>query len=509
MMIMTYLHIYGDAMRKQKKREVQAYRAGLLEEAVGGDTPIANKYDTNIQWGIHHCIKGKGEANITLAEVLQYNKSTRLKNSEIEETSIKMTTQEKQIGKLENDFQTVAMMQSIKEMKDCKKKNSTTSIIEHISAKKYIPLKHQYQLPTEIRMKIAGMYAIHKDWMQKDSGSYSKLVGQEERWIDFKQHWNTRLKILYQACGYKVPEEICMQKAMCALLIAKLPWNVANLANVDWWNRMGTIDRENMWHTFKIHWTCHLEKINVENNTKYLANNVGISKKERKAFRFKSSNKRNSPNKKKIKKAEEASKEENKSGNQQKGRTMGLRLYSNSKQALEILLEKMGKEKPIDSEINLEGKTPEQTLEKIAASHNMTVEELLVGNNILKDDNQENLPEENIQWLGKKKDYKELSSNDDSNENGEAEEDRMSDKEEDESSKERSTHREEEDKKNKEEADPIEVTTDPALQLGDTENIEEKAAKATDPIENNEREEKRQHGKIIYQCCHHGCKNKW
>eukprot|EP00536_Pseudo-nitzschia_multiseries_P010305 jgi/Psemu1/25541/gm1.25541_g len=94
----------------------------------------------------------KGEADITLAE----------KN-------------EKQIGKPEDDFQTVAMMQSIEEMKDCKKKNSMTSIIEHISAKKYIPqtkgaesifkvletyfqymrLKHQYQLPTEIWMKIA------------------------------------------------------------------------------------------------------------------------------------------------------------------------------------------------------------------------------------------------------------------------------------------------------------------------------------------------------------------
>eukprot|EP00536_Pseudo-nitzschia_multiseries_P001337 jgi/Psemu1/3114/gm1.3114_g len=146
----------------------------------------------------------KGEADITLAEVLRYNESTRLKNSEVEETLIKMTTQEKQIGKPEDDFQT--------------KKNSLTSIIEQISAKKYIPqtkgaesifkvletfcrymrLKHQYQLPTEIWMKIA---------MQKDSDSYSKLVGQEERWIDFKQHWNTRLKILYQAVLSKELED--------------------------------------------------------------------------------------------------------------------------------------------------------------------------------------------------------------------------------------------------------------------------------------------------------------
>eukprot|EP00536_Pseudo-nitzschia_multiseries_P017718 jgi/Psemu1/52204/gm1.52204_g len=712
-----------------------------------------------------------------------------------------MTIPEKQNRKLVDDFQTVAMMQSMKEMKDCKKKNSITSIIEHISAKKYIPqtkgaesifevletfcqymrLKHQYQLPEEIWMKIA-------DWMQKDSDSYSELVGQDKRWIDFKQHWNTRLKILYQAvpseelkdgtenikgnrrqtkkerkrhniakkgdksvrarsetymdtkhhenfmmelqdgerkqmiedvlnnilkitftlsgdcrgeekyfkqikdkdfdksdtydgiqkltnkknkktiktvlkyledhkytpmtngaqysyfkfmenvfktlkqmdgyvmpielriqvaatqfcncknegilmyaidknwvekhlseddrmreqdwidfkqhwneslqdmyhenrwlkekaeagdksvkemadkymnteqhtinlsikmkdgqkkrklegmvdkicklkfcpkkgaeryfrefdalweqsltkCGYKVPEEICMQKARCAILIAKLPRNVTNLANLDWCNRM--------------------EKIKVENNTKDLADDVvvrdkmGDENKDETNPHFNSNgNKRNSPNKKKIKKAEEASKEENKSGNQQKGMTIRLRLYSNNKQALEILLEKMGKEKPIDGKIDLENETPEQTLEKISASHNMTVEELLVENNILKDDNPENLPEEKIQQPGiKKRNYKELSSNDDSNEKGEAEEDRMSDEEGDELPEERSTPREEEDKKNKEEADPIKVAMDPALQLGETENIEEKAAKATDPIENNEQEEKRQHGK--------------
>eukprot|EP00536_Pseudo-nitzschia_multiseries_P007338 jgi/Psemu1/17746/gm1.17746_g len=132
----------------------------------------------------------KGEADITLAEVLRYNEPTRLKNSEIEETSIKMTTLEKQIGKPEDDFQTVAMMQIIEEMKDCKKKNSITSIIEHISGNKISrkrkernlssKLKHQYQLPMEIQMKIA-----------------------DERWIHFKQHWNYRLKILYQA----VPSE--------------------------------------------------------------------------------------------------------------------------------------------------------------------------------------------------------------------------------------------------------------------------------------------------------------
>eukprot|EP00536_Pseudo-nitzschia_multiseries_P014704 jgi/Psemu1/39840/gm1.39840_g len=157
----------------------------------------------------------------------------------------------------------------------------------------------------------------------------------------------------------------------------------------------------------------------------------------------------------------------------------------------------MGKEKPIDGEIDLEDETPEQTLERIAASHNMTVEELLVENNILKDDNPDNLPDKKIERLGSiKRNYKELSSSDDdSNENGKAEEEIMSGKEGDESLEERSTHREEENKKNKKEAAservPIEVAMDSALQLGDTENIEEKAAKVTDQIENNEREEKK------------------
>eukprot|EP00536_Pseudo-nitzschia_multiseries_P005853 jgi/Psemu1/13807/gm1.13807_g len=56
----------------------------------------------------------------------------------------------------------------------------------------------------------------------------------------------------HTTCDYDVPLEICMQKATCAILIAELPWNVTNKANLDWWNRMGTTDRENVWDAFKI-----------------------------------------------------------------------------------------------------------------------------------------------------------------------------------------------------------------------------------------------------------------
>eukprot|EP00536_Pseudo-nitzschia_multiseries_P011843 jgi/Psemu1/30273/gm1.30273_g len=389
------------------------------------------------------------------------------------------------------------------------------------------------------KRKLEGM--VDKIWKLK----FCPKKGAECHFREFDALWEET----HTTCDYDVPIEICMQKAMCAILIAKLPWNVTNKANLEWWNRMSFIERENVWEAFKFHWICCLEKIKNEDETNPffpangddsdIDNNEKVNdgrdeikaphgwnkvckrcadKKAKKKCRyckntcskgvgdrvpcaaqkmkFVSGNKRNSPNKKKLKKAEEASKEENKSGNRQKGKSRSKQLYSNSKEALEILLEKMGKEKPIDGEIDLEDETLEQCLERIAASHNMTVEELLVENNILKDGNPENLPDKKIEPKGRKKgNYREVSSNDNSNENGKAEEDTMKVEEGDELQEERSTHSEEEDKKNEEEAaserDPIEVATDPALQLGDTDNIEEKAAKATDPIENNEQEEKK------------------
>eukprot|EP00536_Pseudo-nitzschia_multiseries_P008752 jgi/Psemu1/21319/gm1.21319_g len=177
----------------------------------------------------------------------------------------------------------------------------------------------------------------------------------------------------------------------------------------------------------------------------------------------KNSNKRKSPKKKKGGKAKEASNKDSKN------------------------VEKKGKEKLIDSGINLEDQTPEQTLQKIAAFHNMTVEELLVANNILKDDNPENLQEEKIERPGiKKLNYRDFSSDDNSNEKKETNNEIESGKEVDESAKKRRIDREEEDKNNEEEVannvDQIAVETDPALQEGNRDKNKEEAANDTDPI---------------------------
>eukprot|EP00536_Pseudo-nitzschia_multiseries_P019249 jgi/Psemu1/59671/gm1.59671_g len=52
-------------MRKQKIQEVQAYWAGLFEEAVSSTTPLANKYITTIQRGIHNDMKiRKNQRNV-------------------------------------------------------------------------------------------------------------------------------------------------------------------------------------------------------------------------------------------------------------------------------------------------------------------------------------------------------------------------------------------------------------------------------------------------------------
>eukprot|EP00536_Pseudo-nitzschia_multiseries_P013937 jgi/Psemu1/36924/gm1.36924_g len=311
-------------------------------------------------------------------------------------------------------------------------------------------------------------------------------------------------------CDYEVPIEICMQKATCAILIAELPWNMTNKANLEWWNGMGFIEREDVWDAFKCHWTCRLQKIKNEDDTDPLfpdndddsdidkdekvndgrdeikalhgwnkACKRCADKKAKQKCRYyeicvrvpakkrgrpsgsKNRNQRISPNKKKLKKAEEASKEEKKSGNRQKGDRMSERLYSTSKEALEILLEKMrGKENSI--EINLEDETPEQSLERIA------IERIRrnAGN------------------------YKEVSSDENSNENGKAEEDTVNGEDREELQEERNEHAEEEDRENKEGADPLAVGTNQELQKGDTENSEEKAANGTDASEKNEREEK-------------------
>eukprot|EP00536_Pseudo-nitzschia_multiseries_P014617 jgi/Psemu1/39455/gm1.39455_g len=310
----------------------------------------------------------KGEADITLAEVLRYNKSTRLKNSEIEETSIKMTTPEKQKEKPEDDFQTVAIMQSIEEMKDCKKNNSIASIIEHISAKKYIP-----------QMKGAeSIFEVLETFCQYMRLKYWKLFAKK-----IKVENNTK-DLANDVVGDKRGDK--NEDETNQFFHANGDDSVIdNNEKVN--DGRDEIKAPHRWN--KACKSCADKKA----KKKYEIHVRLPAKKRGRPLGSKNSNKRNSPNKKKL---------ESRRGN--------LQLYSNSKQALKILLEIMGKEKLIDSEINLEDETPEQTLERIAASHNMTVEELLVENNILKDDNPDNLPDKKIEQLGRKKsNYKELT----------------------------------------------------------------------------------------------------
>eukprot|EP00536_Pseudo-nitzschia_multiseries_P006339 jgi/Psemu1/15008/gm1.15008_g len=397
------------------------------------------------------------------------------------------------------------------------------------------------------------MYMIHKKWVDKHIFDGHRMM--EQDWIDFKQHWDEtigdmyheskRLKVKAEAsdmsvkemaekymnteqhrinlskmkdggkkrelgrmvdniwklkfcpkkgakcyfrefdalweethttCDYGVPIEICMQKATRAFWIAELPWNVTIKANLDWGDENedetnpfspDNEDDSGIGNNEKVN--DGRDEIKAPHRWNKACKRCADKKAKRKCrycestCRSKNRNKRNSPNKKKLKKAEEASKKENKSGNEQK----------------------------IDGKINLEDETPEQSLERIATSHNMTVEELLKENKIFKDDNPENPPENKIERKGSKKgNYKEVSSGDNSNEKEETEDEIMSGKEADELPKEKRTHMEEEDKKNKEKADPIAVATDPALQKGGAENIEEKSTKTTDTSENNEREEK-------------------
>eukprot|EP00536_Pseudo-nitzschia_multiseries_P001338 jgi/Psemu1/3115/gm1.3115_g len=332
-----------------------------------------------------------------------------------------------------------------------------------------------YVTPIELRMRFAAtqfcncdnegilMYAIHKNWVENHLSDDDRM--REQYWIDFKQHWNESLRDMYQE-NRRLKEKAEAEKEV------KVENNTKDLANNVVGDKMGDKNEDET----NQHFNSNGYDSNNENNEKDNDGRDGIkaphrwnkackscaNKKAKKKCIYSEdtcsskNSKRNtsSLNKKKVKKAGEARKEKNKSGNRQKGRTRDPWL----------------------------DETPEQNLEKISASHIMTVEELLVENNILKDDNPEKLPEEKIQCWGK------------------AEEGKMSDEEGDELPEERSTsYREEEDKKSEEEVDPIQVTTDPALQMGGTMNIEEKEASATDPIENNEREEKRQHGKIIYQ----------
>eukprot|EP00536_Pseudo-nitzschia_multiseries_P014056 jgi/Psemu1/37403/gm1.37403_g len=272
-------------------------------------------------------------------------------------------------------------------------------------------------------------------------------------------------------CDYEVPIEICSQKATCAILIAQLLWNVTKKANLEWWNRMGFIEREDVWDAFKCHWTCRLQKIKVDNNTKDLTNNEAGYKR----------------------------------GDENEDDTDLLfpdndddsNIYKDEKvnDGRDEIKAPHGWNKACkrcaDKKIDLEDETPEQSLERIAAFHNTTVQQLLKEKKILKDDNPEILPPIKIERIRRNTgNYKEVSSDDGSNENGKAEEDTVNGKDGEESQEERNEHTEEEDRENEEGADPLAVATNQELQKGNMENVEEKAENRTDASEKNEREEK-------------------
>eukprot|EP00536_Pseudo-nitzschia_multiseries_P009828 jgi/Psemu1/24384/gm1.24384_g len=173
-----------------------------------------------------------------------------------------------------------------------------------------------------------------------------------------------------------------------------------------------------------------------------------------------------SPKKKKGSKEEETSKEDPKSGTQQNGKKEDARLYSNNKQALMILMEKKGKEELIRKGIGFDDQTLEQTLREIANVEDMT---------------------KKLQRPGRKKpDYKEGGSDDDSN-----------------SKKELDNENESKDK-----VDEEAVAMVPVLQYIVTDKNEDGPAK-NKAIEPKDMAEKRQHGKIIFQVCHHGGQNEW
>eukprot|EP00536_Pseudo-nitzschia_multiseries_P012674 jgi/Psemu1/32823/gm1.32823_g len=107
------------------------------------------------------------------------------------------------------------------------------------------------------------------------------------------------------------------------------------------------------------------------------------------------------------------------------------------RQALMTLVEKKGKEELIEKRIKLDDQTPEHTLQEITAIEDMTVEQLLYAKNVLKDDNREKLPTEKLQRPGiKKPNYKDVSSDENSNGKKESDNEKESENEVDEEAEE-------------------------------------------------------------------------
>eukprot|EP00536_Pseudo-nitzschia_multiseries_P014990 jgi/Psemu1/40807/gm1.40807_g len=305
-----------------------------------------------------------------------------------------------------------------------------------------------YEIPQAVKMEkaIQGFFKLnlqkedlnkaYAEWMEivgtleKDKRELEGMVdniwklkfcpkkGVECYFREFDAIWEATLTM----CDYEVPIEIYMQKATCAILIAKLPWNVTKKANLEWWNEMDLTDNE-------VRYKRGNE--NEDDTDPLFPENDDDSD---------------------IDKDEKVN----------DGRDEIKALHGWNK-ACKRCADKKAKRKC-----------------RYFAKRKKT----------LKDDNPETLPPIKIERIRRNAgNYKEVSSDDNSNENGKAEED----------TEERNEHTEEEDRENKEGADPLAVGTNQELQKGDTDNIEEKAANGTDASEKNEREEKQKTWKDYLQ----------
>eukprot|EP00536_Pseudo-nitzschia_multiseries_P008710 jgi/Psemu1/21185/gm1.21185_g len=388
------------------------------------------------------------------------------------------------------------------------------------------------------------MNGIHQIWMMMDklNKGFYDLAEEVERWIDFKQHWNTRLRRLYQAvpleeledatenrkdscrqarrhkrakkgdesviarsetymdtkphenymtklqdgekkqkiedvpnniskitftpsgnsrggkkyfkqledvwskgasdCCYEIPQAVKMEKAIQGFFKLNLQKEDLYKAYAEWMEIAGTLEKDMVGRYFSVHWTCRLEG---------MFERVDQTAQNEREFRA-----------------------------------------SNWKQELKKYFEKLdtydGIQKVTDPVKKDSIKSALEYIEnyKYTPMHNGAEHYFKFMENLfetLKQTNGYNMPIElrmkiKIERKGRKAgSYKEVSSDDNSNENGKAEEDTVKVEEGDESQEERNTHREEEDIENKEGADPIAVAMDPALQKGNTENIEEKGRK--------------------------------
>eukprot|EP00536_Pseudo-nitzschia_multiseries_P007099 jgi/Psemu1/16965/gm1.16965_g len=172
-----------------------------------------------------------------------------------------MTNLEKQNRKPVDDFQTVAMMQSIEEIKDHKKKETITKAIDYISAKKYIPRKNEAECIFE------EMDGIHQIWMMMDklNKGFYDLAEEDERWIDFKQHWNTRLKRLYQAVPSEELEDGTENtKGSCqqARKHKRAKEGDESVIAREWMEIARTLEKNKVGRYFHVHWICRLKGMN-------------------------------------------------------------------------------------------------------------------------------------------------------------------------------------------------------------------------------------------------------